>query len=209
MIKLDVRRTNDAVDRLLAVTTNRRHRFMLLAYYRHRFLEIAGRYEEIFAPEMTVASPTYRLKLAGADVTLPGLEAVKGLYGVWAQTSQSVFYIEAEQVAVADNFIASVSTTYQQLHGQAMIANGLTVDDPDAYYLYKMKGIQMIWPYDDQCRLLGEDVWETDPASSEIIKLDPADVLTTEQCGELLAPFIKPLPNFSEYMASVDEPSFA
>ena len=151
MAKLDIRQTNDAIDRLLAVTTNRRHRFMLLAYYRHRFLEIAGRYEEIFAPDMMAPTPTYRLKLAGADVTLPGAEAVKGLYGMWGDSSQSVFYIETEQVAVADNFIASVSTTYQQLHGKAMVANGLTVEDPDAYYLYKMKGVQMIWPYDDQC----------------------------------------------------------
>lgn len=209
MTKLDVRRTNDAIDRLLAVTTNRRHRFMLLAYYRHRFLEIAGRYEEIFAPDMMVASPTYHLQLAGADVTLPGAEAVKGLYGHWAQSSQSVFYVETEQLAVADNFIASVSTTYQQLHGQAMTANGLAVDDPDAYYLYKMKGIQMIWPYDDKCRLLGEDVWEPDPASSETIKLDPADVMTTGQCAKLLAPLIKPLPSYHEYMAGIDRPAFA
>ena len=204
MLKLDVRRTNDAIDRLLEVTTNRRHRFMLLAYHRHRFLEIAGRYEEIFAPDMMVASPTYHLQLAGADVTLPGAEAVKGLYGMWAQSHQSVFYVETEQLAVADNFIASISTTCQQLHGQAMVANGLTVEDPEAYYLYRMKGIQMIWPYDDQCRLLGEDVYEPDPASSEIIKLDPVDVMTTERCAELLNPLIKPLPNYAEYMAGAD-----
>jgi hypothetical protein len=204
MIKLDVRRTNDAIDRLLETTTNRRHRFMLLAYYRHRFLEIAGRYDEIFAPDMMVEAPTYHFQLAGADVTLPGTEAVKGLYGMWAESSQSVFYVETEQLAVADNFIASVSTTYQQLHGQAMTANGLTVEDPDAYYLYKMKGVQMIWPYDDQCRLLGEDVYEPNPASSEIIKLDPADVVTTAQCAKLLAPLIKPLPNFRAFMAGAD-----
>lgn len=204
MLNLDVRRTNDAIDRLLEVTTNRRHRFMLLAYHRHRFLEIAGRYEEIFAPDMMVAAPTYHLQLAGADVTLPGTEAVKDLYGMWAQSHQSVFYVETEQLAVADNFIASVSTTYQQLHGQAMTANGLTVADPDAYYLYRMKGIQMIWPYDDQCRLLGEDVWEPDPATSEIIKLDPADVMTSAQCAELLNPLIKPLPNYDAFMAGAD-----
>ena len=45
MIPHDVRRTNDAIDRLLEVTTNPRHRFLLQAFYRHRFLEIAGRYD--------------------------------------------------------------------------------------------------------------------------------------------------------------------
>jgi hypothetical protein len=30
----------------LEVTENPRHRFLLQAYYRHRYLELAGRYEE-------------------------------------------------------------------------------------------------------------------------------------------------------------------
>ena len=50
MAKLDIAKANLAVERLLQVTENPRHRFLLMAYYRHRFLEIAGRYEEIFAP---------------------------------------------------------------------------------------------------------------------------------------------------------------
>ena len=33
--KYNVTKTNDGIDRLLAVTTNPRHRFMLQAYYRH------------------------------------------------------------------------------------------------------------------------------------------------------------------------------
>ena len=52
MPKYDITQLNVAVDKLLAVTTNRRHRFMLQAYSRHRYLEVAGRYEEIFAPDM-------------------------------------------------------------------------------------------------------------------------------------------------------------
>ena len=56
----------------------------------------------------------------------------------------------------------------------------------------------MIWPYDDQGRLIGEDVWEPEPSKSELFKLDPADVLTTEESAKLLAPLIKPLPSFDE-----------
>ncbi|MGH7289145.1 MAG: hypothetical protein ACREI8_14115 [Myxococcota bacterium] len=44
MAKPDVTRINDAIDRLLAVTVNPRHRFLLTALYLHRFLEVAGRY---------------------------------------------------------------------------------------------------------------------------------------------------------------------
>ena len=42
----DITKTNRAIDALLTTTTKPRHRYLLQAYYRHRFLEIAGRYEE-------------------------------------------------------------------------------------------------------------------------------------------------------------------
>jgi hypothetical protein len=43
MAKYDVTKLNVGVDKLLAVTTNPRHRFLLQAYSRHRYLEVAGR----------------------------------------------------------------------------------------------------------------------------------------------------------------------
>ena len=56
----------------------------------------------------------------------------------------------------------------------------------------------MIWPYDDECKLIGEDVYEPNPESAELFKLAPEDVLTTEQSAKLLAPLIKPLPSYEE-----------
>jgi hypothetical protein len=70
-------------------------------------------------------------------------------------------------------------------------------DDNDMF-LYRTPGMQMIWPYDDRGRLIGEDVWEPEPSKAEISKLDPADVVTTEQAGKLLAPYIKSLPSYDE-----------
>src|SRR5580700_9913981 len=57
------------------ITTNPRHRFMLQAYYRHRFLEIAGRYDEIFVPEMTVENPVYHVHASGQHTKLEGRDA--------------------------------------------------------------------------------------------------------------------------------------
>jgi hypothetical protein len=201
MAKLDITKTNVAIDRLLEVTENPRHRFLLMAYYRHRFLEIAGRYEEIFAPDMMVECPVYHFRALGFTATLEGQDQVKGLYSMWAQTNQSIFYAENEQVAVADNFIASVTIGYQQTLGKALIANGIHVDDENAYYIYKARE-EMVWPYDDRGRLVGEDVWEPDPDKAEIIKLDPSDVITTQEAGRLLNPLIKPLPSFDEVVLS-------
>lgn len=64
-------------------------------------------------------------------------------------------------------------------------------------YLYRTTS-HMVWPYDDRCRLIGEDVYEPQPEKAELFKLDPADVLTTEESGKLLAPLIKPLTSFDE-----------
>jgi hypothetical protein len=119
MAKPDVTRVNDAIDRLVAVTTNPRH----------RFLEIAGRYAEIFAADKMVERPVYRFRALGLDVRLEGAEAIRALYGMWARTHQSIFYVEREQVAVADNFIATVAWGYQQVLGEGLIANGIEVDD--------------------------------------------------------------------------------
>ncbi len=218
MPKYDVTKLNVAIDKLLAATTNPRHRFPLQAYSRHRYLEVAGRYEEIFAPEMMGPNPCYHFQAEGMHAKLEGQEAVKNLYRMWAEKNQSIFYIENEQVAVADNFVASVANYHQQLWGTALTLNKVTSylpgflsnavlkkvlakhglrADENAMYLYSSV-IEMVWPYDDRGRLIGEDVWEPDPDKATIVKLDPADVLTTAESTKLLAPLIKPLPSFDE-----------
>ena len=219
MPKFDITKLNVAIDKLLEVTDNPRHRFLLQSYSRHRYLENAGRYEEIFAPDMMSMDPVYHFNQAGNEIVLRGQDQVKSLYRMWAQTNQSIFFVESEEVAVADHFVASVVTSYQQVSGKGLkqgkflshlpsgIAHRLVekalgqkvheANDNDIY-LYKTIGMQMVWPYDDRGRLIGEDVWEPEPSKAELFKLDPADVLTTEESARLLAPFIKPLPSFDE-----------
>jgi hypothetical protein len=137
---------------------------------------------------------------------------------MWADTDQSIFYVDNEDVAVADTFVASVVQGAQQLTGKslrqakllkhlphhfseeivakALSAKNWTADDDDIF-LYKYR-VEMIWPVDDKGRILGEDVYEPDPDRAEVVKLDRADVLTTQQAAKLLAPIIKPLPAFNE-----------
>src|SRR5437764_2695523 len=90
---LDITMTNKAVQELIEVP---RHRYLLQAYDRHRNLEHAGRFEEIFAAEMTVEHPVYRFNMIGRPP--------------------------------------------MKLAGRERVA--------------------MVWPYDERCRLIGEDVWE-------------------------------------------------
>ena len=168
---------------------------------------------------MMSMDPVYHLHAGGNEIVLRGQDQVKSLYRMWAETNQSIFFVEHEEVAVADHYIASVTTSYQQVSGKglkqskmlshlpsavshkivekALAAKGHKANEDDVY-LYKTIGQQMIWPYDDRGRLIGEDVWEPDPDKAELFKLDPAEVLTTEQSAKLLAPLIQPLPSFDE-----------
>lgn len=218
MAKYDVTKLNVAIDRLLAVTQNPRHRFLLQAYSRHRYLEVAGRYEDLFAPEMMAQAPIYHFRAGRINATLAGRDAVKSLYRMWAGTNQCIFSVESEQVAVADNFVASTAAFRQQLSGLTLAFNTALSHlpaalssrilrrvlatmkfkaDPTAMYSYA-SFVEMVWRYDDRGRLLGEDVWEPDPDKAVITKLDPADVLTTEESARLLAPLVAPLPSFDD-----------
>lgn len=192
MSRFDITRTNIAVERLLETTTNPRHRYLLHAYNRHRYLEMAGRWKEIFAPEMTVDHPVYHFNVFGISTVLEGAEAVQAVYAEWSETAQCVFYTDDEVLAVGDNMICSTATIHQQTPGAILAAAGAPVD-PEAHYL--VANVEhMIWPYDDEGRLIGEDVWEIDESKRQVIPLAPSEVLTVARAAELLEPLIKPLP---------------
>jgi hypothetical protein len=220
MLNLDITKSNLGIDKLLAVTTNPRHQYILMNYSRHRYLEFSGRYDEVLAEDMIVDNPVYNLHALGFNTTISGKDNVRNLYRFWADTNQCIFYGENEQVAVADNFVASTVMAHQQVWGGSILSSkalgllpkGLSSElllkmleikgmkaEPDCMYLYS-NFEETIWPYDDRCRLMREDVMEPDPSAAQITKLDPADVLTTAQAAELLAPLIKPLPNFDQFV---------
>ncbi len=195
--RLNITETNQAVQKLIAVTDNPRHRYLLEAYDRHRNLEHAGRFEEIFAPEMTVERPVYRFSMVGQPpMTLEGREQVEPLYRFWAETNQSIFYNESETVAVGDFMVVSTMVGYQQTLGSVLVAAGIEADEA-AMYLVRGR-VAMLWPYDERGRLVGENVWEYDESEHDVIKLDPDEVMTTGQAAELLAPHIKPLAPFDD-----------
>jgi hypothetical protein len=198
MNRFDITQTNRAVERLIETTDDPRHLYLLHAYNRHRYLEMAGRYQEIFAPEMTVAKPVYHFNTLGKTLTLDGAEAVKSVYREWSDTAQCIFYVDHEKLAVSDTMIVSTSLMYQQTPGSVLAAEGVPVD-PEATYLVKTAE-HMIWPYDDRGRLIGEDVWEYDETAREFIPLDPVDVLTVEHSAKLLDSLIKPLPDHNPFI---------
>ncbi len=118
MSRLDITTLNVAVERVLEHTSNPRHRYLLQSYIRHRYLETAGRWEEILDPALTTEHPFYRFSLLGQPpFSLDGRDQVAALYRHWAETDQCIFYVENEQVAVGDHMVVARATAYQQTLG--------------------------------------------------------------------------------------------
>jgi len=216
----DITKINVAIDHLLETTNDPRHRYILMSYARHRALEFSGQYEDVLADDMMNPHPVYTIRALGVNMLISGKDEVRALYRNWAETNQCVFYIEDEQVAVADSFVASRLIVYQQIWGGTLIGTKVLSHLPKglsrqlflemlnirripfelhAMYLYRNLE-QWFWPYDERCRLLGEDVFEVDRSAAEIRKLEPSEVLTAARASELLAPMINRLPDFDEYV---------
>lgn len=89
---------------------------------------MAGRYQEIFAPDMTVEKPVYHFTMLGKTLTLEGAEAVKAVYHEWSESAQCIFYAKDEKLAVSDHMIVSTSLIYQQTPGHVLAADGVAAD---------------------------------------------------------------------------------
>lgn len=159
---------------------------ILLNYNRHAALEFSDLWQEIFTPGMTVAHPRYKVRLGSPDVLdFDGEVAVKGFYGA---LNESVVWLQDEQLFVNDYGLSSFSTFGQFVSGKDATAAGYEgVDDPDATHAL-MCPLAMIWPYDENAKLIGEEVYQL--TDLKLVKIDPADVFTFEERSAVLKPYI-------------------
>jgi len=185
--KLDITMLTRAADGLLERVDNPRHRRLLENYRRHALLEVTGRWEQIFAPDMTVEHPVYYLNINRTSVTLDGHEQVIAFYRTLTDTESNVIVLEDEQLAVADWGLASEATFNSYVRGH-VIPDG----DPDRHYRVRQR-IAMHSPYDDRGRLIGEHVYEH-ADHLEVIEVPEQEFITLAEAREKLDPLIRPLP---------------
>ena len=110
MKRFDITKTNVAVERLIE-TTKPAPPVSAARLQPASLSGMAGRFEEIFAPDMTVEKPVYHFNMLGTTITLDGAEAVKDVYREWTRTGECIFYTDGdEKLAVSDDMIVSTST---------------------------------------------------------------------------------------------------
>ncbi|OUC76310.1 hypothetical protein [Gordonia lacunae] len=190
----------DDVDVLIDTLTNPLHRKILINYRRHGLLEVSGRYDELLAPNMTVAHPHYRLFEGGQGTILDGMETVRAFYQQLAEMDMLVMWTGRQKMAVHDWGFAGEAEFSQFVPGALLGDNvfGSMNNDPAAdssdydassYYLVR-RTLAFVWPYDENGLMLGEHVYE-DSESKKVTKVSNDDVITSSRAAELLAPIIE------------------
>jgi len=189
-MKYDIRLLTKAADAMLATLTNPHHRAIIANYRKHAILEVSGRYEEILAPDMTVAVPDYWLHFPDRSAHIVGMEEVHALYKSLVDTDSTVMWLEDEILAVADWGFSSEATFHTLLPGRTVVERGGEADDAEAIYIETtMKSMQ--WRYDDKGRMIGEHVYSSVPTFR---LCPPEDVLTRDEVRDILAPLIDKVP---------------
>jgi hypothetical protein len=170
----------DPTAELLERTTNPLHRAMLLNFWRHVHLEGSGQYERIVASDMMVDEPVYRVTWGANPAVIEGKEGVLAFYRA---VGEAVLWNSDDLLAVADWGICDELTFHQIARGSDLRAIGYEVDDPRAlYHAYSRQAF--VWPYDDQARLKGENLYE-DKTSLAIEEVSADEAITPARVREI------------------------
>ena len=165
---------------LLERTTKPLHRAMLLNFWRHVHLEGGGEYERIVASDMMVDEPVYRVTWGANPAVIEGKEGVLAFYRA---VGEAVLWNSDDLLAVADWGICDELTFHQIARGSDLRAIGYEVDDPDALY-HASSRQAFVWPYDDQARLMGENLYE-DKTSLVIEEVSAEEAITPGRVREI------------------------
>ncbi|MFG1667730.1 hypothetical protein [Streptomyces sp. Y7] len=193
MPKLDITTQTRHLDALIETLDNPLHRKIISNYRRHAILEITGNATKIFTPDMTVENPVYYLNIAGQSVTLNGRDEVYTFYSSLERRESGVIVVTDEKIAVADWGFASEATFNSYMRGSE--APEQFDADPDKLYIHRTH-VAMIWPYDEQGRMIGEHVYQHEDFS-RLIEVPEEEYITLDEAREKLLPLLKPLPELT------------
>jgi hypothetical protein len=197
-MKLDISLNAAAHDRLLATLENPRHRRIVANYRRHALLEVAGEWEPIFAPDMTIETPEYILEFGGTGGQILRGEQVHDLYRQMKAVGANVIVVTDEQIAVHDSGFGQEAHFHQFFKGDVLRAMGDDVDDLEAWYR-KTTMVASFWPYDERARLIGEHGGAIGPV--EITQIPESEVITPAEARAALLPIVNPLPAYEPAIA--------
>ena len=187
--KFDVTKWPKEVEAFLHKTTDPFHRAMLKNYLRHLLLEVAGYWDQIIVPELTVDEPRYRVGDRRQVHVLSGKAEVEGFYRRTAETRQNVMGARTMNMGVDDYGVTTEAVWTHVVPGECLKDDNVDAD-PKAHYLMTHHLLQIFtYTREAKPKLIAERIYD-DPESYTYEKLHPADVVTPEIAREQLAPFL-------------------
>ena len=177
-----------AADKALTRLTNPLHRKIAANYRLHAMLEVSGRWEEIFAPDMTVGHPFYRIAETSGLIELDGREQVQTFYKSLVETETTVMILDHEELLIDDWGFSSEALYNTYLTGEQAIARCIAGAEPGKKYI-EQRWVCMMWPYDSEGRMIGERVY---PAPTRVlVECADEDFLTVEDARSTFGPLIR------------------
>jgi hypothetical protein len=173
MIDFDSSLTWKPIAELLDRTTNPRHRKMLTMLLQHSRGEVE---EDLDAVMGSLAPhPIYKgVRNGGVGPQPEGWDQIHRFY-VEEIFGEGRHVLEARKprIIVDDDAIVTEGPMRLIRWGRDLIAQGAKIDDPDAVYLMSAT-VLIVWPFDTEARIIGEESYARPPATFE--KIDDADI---------------------------------
>ena len=107
-----------------------------------------------------------------------GKEGVRAFYERFIASGAGRLQLDIDRLVVDRDCILTEGVMRMAYPGRTLQAMGITVDDPDAHYLYEAR-MATLWPFDADGKVLGEDTYTGSDGFAGIAdrKLDEADIV--------------------------------
>jgi len=167
-MKIDPTRSFAKVDEAIAQAESPRHKAILENYREHMAAEIDGDVERIMATQ--IDEPQYHIYGQGLGDTGPkGGAEVRAFYQDIMDNDRNILEYEIQKIFCSDDNLFHEGTLRIIFPGYALKSFGLPIDDQDAWYLYSYQ-TSAIFPYAEDGRAIGEDVYSDGPLNMERIE---------------------------------------
>ncbi len=171
---------------LISSMADPRHRRIARNYLLHSMLEVAGRYEEILAPELSIPEPVYVFH--HNELECHGHDQVRSFYKSLTDTGANVIVTTGHRMAVADWGFGLEQVSHFNRAGEAIGKLGLPpLPEGDIYVEHRQT--MRIWPYTADGIMAGETLYYAHEASYSPVP--KALALTPEGAARALAPLIE------------------
>ena len=158
----------------IAQTSNARHLKMLKQLLKHAEGEAAADLDMVM--ETLSANPAYHTFGSAPHMSPVGRDAIRKFYVEEIVNGGKYFFeFDMDRLVVDDNAIVTEGNFKSLYWGRDAQKSGLPVDNPDAFYVMH-KRMLIVWPYDEDANIVGEDSYSAITRPDYLQKVDDSQV---------------------------------